>query len=564
MFSKSKKTKIFLVLILFTTSILSLSLYGIVAAGPLDLEHSHKWSDTNIFGIDIAVADVDSDGITEIISVGLSVNTGWEAQLRVCSWDGSTFAVEAEKVFQIDGELTVAYGVDVGDLTGDGNLEIVVTGVYSAGGQDCGWLQVYRWDGSILALLDTKKWTALPSGSKSVKVGDLDGDGSNEAVTAGYYDDGSVRSLEVMVWSWSSGLTLEDSEEWAPSDTDWHMANDLALGILDGETKIAVGGQLYDTVDAKYKAGLTVWSYSSSLTLEDSEIWDSDGGTYCYGIYIDDGKVYTAGNMYDGTEQNSQFRVWSWGSITLEDSEEWNEGDYSYAYGVSVLDLDGDGEKEIVTTGYYYDGTRDYADLKVWNFATLQITEKDSESWFSVDNTIAWGVYTSDVDDDGVPEILTCGYSNDAESGQITIWSYPDNTDPTISAFAPSSGSEISNTKPTISATLSDDFSRIDVDEVTMTVDSVDVTSDATITVTSISYTPASDFSEGDVVVTVEVSDKSGNTETATWTFTVKPPAPGIPGFPFEGIMVGLMVAAAALYLLRKKTVLRVPVAPSI
>jgi len=554
--------KFLLVLTLFTASTLSLNLLGTVAAGPLDLEYSHKWSDTNIVGIDIVAADIDGDGITEIISAGISVNSGWEAELRVYSWDGSTFTVEANKVFQIDGEVTVAYGVDVGDLTGDGNLEIMVTGVYSNGGQDCGWLQVYRWDGSVLALLDTKKWTALPSGSKAVKVGDLDGDGSNEAITAGYYDDGVVRSLEVMVWSWSSGLTLEDSEEWAPTDTDNHMPNDLALGLLEDENKIAVGGQLYDNIDLKTKATLTVWSYSSSLTLEDSEIWDSDGSTYCYGIYVDDDKIYTSGTMYDGSEQNSQFCVWSWGSITLEDSEEWNEGDFSYAYGVSVLDLDGDGEKEIVTTGYYYDGTRDYADLKVWNFPTLQITDKDSESWYSVDDTIAWGVYTYDVDNDGVPEILTCGYSNNAESGQITIWSYPDNTDPVISAFSPSSGSETSDTKPTISATLSDDFSGIDVDEVTMTVEGVDVTSEATITVTSISYTPTSDFSEGDVIVTIEVQDKSGNSETATWTFTVKPPAPGIPGFPLEGLIVGMAVAALALYLLRKRTTEGTPIAP--
>jgi len=136
--------------------------------------------------------------------------------------------------------------------------------------------------------------------------------------------------------------------------------------------------------------------------------------------------------------------------------------------------------------------------------------------------TMVHGVYVADVDDDGVNEIMASGKANDFQWGEVTIWSYPDVTNPTISGLTPADGSEVAMGKPTISASLSDDYSGVDVDSVSMTVGGTDVTSDATVTVTSVNYSPPSDLSEGDYKVTVEVSDKSGNTATSTWTFTVK------------------------------------------
>jgi hypothetical protein len=217
---------------------------------------------------------------------------------------------------------------------------------------------------------------------------------------------------------------------------------------------------------------------------------------------------------------------------------------------VFVADVDGDEVKEIITGGWVNDGVRDLAQLRIWN---LDLTVKDSEEWYLTDDTKILSVHVNDVDGDGVKEILTCGNANDFQLGQVTIWSYPDVTDPSISDLNPGDGGQVSNKRPEISASLNDDYSGIDVSSVNLTVDGTDVTSSATVTATSISYMPTTDFSEGTVSVTIEMSDKSGNSVTETWTFIVTSAAPGIPGFPLEAVLLGVFATGVVLVLLKKK-----------
>jgi hypothetical protein len=67
------------------------------------------------------------------------------------------------------------------------------------------------------------------------------------------------------------------------------------------------------------------------------------------------------------------------------------------------------------------------------------------------------------------------------------------------------------------------------VESVTLELDGFDVTSGAEVTESGISYVPSTDLSEGKHTVTLVVSDRSGNTATSTWTFSVKPPEPAKP-----------------------------------
>lgn len=78
--------------------------------------------------------------------------------------------------------------------------------------------------------------------------------------------------------------------------------------------------------------------------------------------------------------------------------------------------------------------------------------------------------------------------------------------------------------RPTISANYADAGSGIDVDSVLIIVDGVNVTANATTIVTDsyVSYTPTEDLSEGTHNVTVEVSDKAGNGNSTSWTFTIE------------------------------------------
>ena len=463
MVSYRKSLKL-LVLLLLTTILLSLSMTMCVgAAGPLTQEYKLDVPTQSGSASGVCAGDVDGDGVVEIISVGYAWDgTTTRGVLGIGTWDGEDATAEAGELFQVDSMSTYAYGVDVGDLDGDDLLEIVTCGMASV--------------------------------------------------------DLTTVECQLRVWSWGAGLHLEASEEWA--ETGWSDCHGVALGELDGEARIATANFFYDEVEIKYCGQVSVWSYGSDLTLEDSEEWYTVGHTNARGVFIGDNKIYTAGSSFDGTLEWGQLRVWS-SSLTLEESEEWYTGSHTRAYSVFVVDVDGDGEKDVVTGGEAFDGTRYRAQLRVWSQSS-SLTLEDSHEWYDTDDTGIADVFVVDLDGDGVNEILTSGYSNDYKLLQLIAWSYPDNTDPTISGLTPTTGSTANTGKPAIGASFSDDYSGIDVDSVSIKVGGTDVTAQATVTEAGVTYTPSTGLSDGDYTVIIKVSDRSGNEVTATWTFKVK------------------------------------------
>ncbi|MCK4243849.1 VCBS repeat-containing protein, partial [Candidatus Bathyarchaeota archaeon] len=206
MLSLNKKLKMFTILLLFATTLFSLNALGITVAGPLDMEYSHKWAHDAVNAYDIYAADVDSDGVVEIVTIGwIWDGSEYWAQLRIYSWDGSTFDVEINREFQVDGEWSIGESVCITDLGNDGHLEIIVTGFsIPMSGDLPAWIRVYRWDGSALALLDTRTWTGSNTYSYAVASGDLNNNGHNEVVSVGHhYDDVGDQYTELNVWSWN-------------------------------------------------------------------------------------------------------------------------------------------------------------------------------------------------------------------------------------------------------------------------------------------------------------------------------------------------------------------------
>jgi len=94
---------------------------------------------------------------------------------------------------------------------------------------------------------------------------------------------------------------------------------------------------------------------------------------------------------------------------------------------------------------------------------------------------------------------------------------------PEVNNLTPASGSATGvDLRPTISAEYSDE-SGIDVDSVKLYLDTVDVTADAVITKTKITYEPKFDLTEGNHTVRLEVSDKASTPQKTIveWSFYV-------------------------------------------
>jgi hypothetical protein len=96
------------------------------------------------------------------------------------------------------------------------------------------------------------------------------------------------------------------------------------------------------------------------------------------------------------------------------------------------------------------------------------------------------------------------------------------NTPPQIVDIAPSSGQGINNDQPSIFATFR---SPVDVginpSSVAISVNGLDVTASATRSDQFVTYSPGVALADGPVNVTVRVSDRAGNTQSRSWSFTI-------------------------------------------
>jgi len=144
-----------------------------------------------------------------------------------------------------------------------------------------------------------------------------------------------------------------------------------------------------------------------------------------------------------------------------------------------------------------------YSDGKLYTYSTTLSAGTDYTYYFEAkdaNNASATGAPTSSqtgptVSGDGVP--------------------------PVIYGVKPYRMSMTYERRPQISASYTDDDSGINASSAYLKVDNVDVTSQATITATGLTYTPLIDLAIGTHTVEVGVKDIAGNLKTLQWNFTV-------------------------------------------
>jgi hypothetical protein len=156
---------------------------------------------------------------------------------------------------------------------------------------------------------------------------------------------------------------------------------------------------------------------------------------------------------------------------------------------------------------------RDATGNEVDRTPTLSDTYNDGRSWQRYPN----GKDTNSASDWSFRS-STMGASNGGE----TKTPISDTTNPVISSITPADGSTLNSTTLTISASYYDDVA-INTTSVNLKVDGVSVTPTA-LSATKVEYSAT--FTEGTHSVSLTIKDTSGNTATATWSFTVRISSP--------------------------------------
>lgn len=96
-----------------------------------------------------------------------------------------------------------------------------------------------------------------------------------------------------------------------------------------------------------------------------------------------------------------------------------------------------------------------------------------------------------------------------------------DNAGPVINNISPVKDAVITESQPIISAAYTDAVSGVDISSISLKIGTINVTAQAQITETGLTYTPAEDLKDGKYRVQLTVTDRVGNKTTFTWNFTV-------------------------------------------
>ncbi len=122
----------------------------------------------------VQLADIDGDGDLDMITAGS--DSGGKATIRKNNGDG-TFG----NAIQYSTESSLSYGLQLADIDGDGDLDMITSG---SGGSK-GWATIRKNNGDG-TFGDAVQYSSEPTSSNVLQLADIDGDGDLDLITAGY------------------------------------------------------------------------------------------------------------------------------------------------------------------------------------------------------------------------------------------------------------------------------------------------------------------------------------------------------------------------------------------
>jgi FG-GAP-like repeat len=318
---------------------------------------------------------------------------------------------------------TNASAIAVGDVNGDNQMEIVSTGYSNNGVQ---WIaQLIVWSASTLTPLSATSWCWLQQNQATcVAIGDVNGDGQVEIVTGGSFFDGSRWNAQLIVWNGST-LAPEKATSWYWWNNNTQISSVAVANITGGTSlDIVTGGANFD--GTRWNSQVIVWN-GSSLTPERATSWFWTSDTFVTSVAVANVTggtsldIVTGGYSFDNTRNIAQLLVWNGSTLTPEKVTSWFWISNTVVNSVAVGNFTGGSSLDIVTAGSYNDGLRNNAQVMDWNGTALSLMT--FATWFLASDTTLSSVAVKNIGLVGT-RIIVGGafYDNLRTNAQIVIW----------------------------------------------------------------------------------------------------------------------------------------------
>jgi hypothetical protein len=192
--------------------------------GPGLAAHNELWI-TRALSIPVVPADVDRDGDVDLVQLG-----SWDLSGLFTVMVNNGQGLLTSRTFPPAGSASwSALGIDVGDVDGDTDLDVVFAAfVGGSGGTDRPW--AYLNDGFGNYTLDFTRFARAPAARTGVALDDVDGDGDLDAVFSG----SPIPYGSVELWlNDGIGYFTDVTSTHLPPNTD--CESNVATGDLNGD-----------------------------------------------------------------------------------------------------------------------------------------------------------------------------------------------------------------------------------------------------------------------------------------------------------------------------------------